>query len=512
MAAVTLILVSVFICVFSYFLYRSERIRRNVDRLGGPKSLPILGNVHQLSRSPVKFTKEIFSYMEQFCHLPAFRILIGSHPIILVCCPKETEQLVNSSKHLDKSSDYDLLQPWLGTGLLLSTGEKWKTRRKLLTPTFHFKILHDFVGVFNEQCKILVNKWKPSADGRTVINVYSDITTCALDIICETAMGRNVNAQQDSDSDYVKAVHKVSQYTVLRVRSPWYWPTFLFNLIGPGKDYKHGLSILHSFTEQVIRERQEEFSQSHDKKVTMQDLIDDQDIGGFLGKKQRLAFLDMLLCTSSDGRKLSFSDIREEVDTFMFEGHDTTAMASSWATHLIGADPDCQRKVHEELDAIFGDSTRDATMDDLKEMKYLECCIKEALRIYPSVPVFGRSLTEDATIAGVDFPKGTSVLIAVGGIHLREDIYPEPEKFDPDRFLPENCVGRHPYAFIPFSAGGRNCIGQKFALLEEKTILSSIFRAFTVKSMQEREDMCPLAELILRPGDGVKCILTPRNQ
>ncbi|KAH3871404.1 hypothetical protein DPMN_034604 [Dreissena polymorpha] len=496
----------------SVWLFKLEKIRRNVDRLGGPVSLPLIGNVHQLRRNPKDFTRQLFEFMKEYSHLKVFRLLIGGHPLILVCSPEEAEPLMNSTKHLDKASDYNFLHPWLGTGLLTSTGDKWKSRRKLLTPTFHFKILNDFVSVFNDQSKVLLEKMRGLADGKTTVNVFNDITLCALDIICETAMGRSVNAQLNSDSDYVQAVYRASEYTFIRQRSPWLWPDFLFRLIGPGKKYDESLNILHSFTEKVIKERQHEFWKRYDqnKDITMEQLLSEQDLS--MGQKQRLAFLDMLLCTSSEGKRLSFLDIREEVDTFMFEGHDTTAMASNWALHLIGTDVSVQKKVHEELDAIFGDSERDATMDDLKEMKYLECCIKEALRMRPSVPVFGRSLTEDIVIRGVPLEKGTSVLIVPAAIHSLEDIYPDPETFDPDRFLPVNCVSRHPFAYIPFSAGPRNCIGQKFALLEEKVILSNIFRNFSVKSMQKLDEMCPLAELILRPGEGVKVILTPRKK
>nr|AFG26276.2 cytochrome p450 family 4 [Corbicula fluminea] len=517
MVAVSLVLAAVAIVLFTVWFLKQEKIRRNADKLGGPKSLPLIGNVHQLKRDPTELSQQLSELGEKYSHLSAFRLMIGTHPTILVSSPDEAEPLMNSSKHMDKSSDYNFLHPWLATGLLTSTGEKWKIRRKLLTPTFHFKILHDFVGVFNDQTKILLEKLLVKADGETTVDVFNDITLCALDIICETAMGRSVNAQRDSTSEYVQAVYGTSEYTFLRQRTPWYWPQFLFNLIGPGKEYEKCLSILHSFTEKVIREKQAQFSEQYDSKITMQELLDEQDIGGFLGKRKRLAFLDMLLCATTDSQKLSFLDIREEVDTFMFEGHDTTAAASNWALHLIGADDDVQKKVHDEMDAIFGGSDRMATMDDLKEMKYLECCIKEALRIFPSVPVFGRSLTEDTKIAGVEFPKGTSVLISPAAIHRKVHIYPDPEKFDPDRFLPENSVNRHPFAYIPFSAGARklyrtNCIGQKFAILEEKVILSTIFRNFSVKSMQTREELLPTMELILRPAEGIKVILTQRKK
>lgn len=173
-----------------------------------------------------------------------------------------------------------------------------------------------------------------------------------------------------------------------------------------------------------------------------------------LGKKKRLAFLDLLIEASKDGQILSTDDIREEVDTFMFEGHDTTSAAISWTLFLIGSDTRIQEKVIAELDEIMdGDRSRPPTMKELLDMKYLECCIKEALRLYPSVPMIARHIREEVKIDNYTIPVGTTAMIVTYMLHRNPEIYPTPEKFIPERFLPENCKGRHPYAYIPFSAG-----------------------------------------------------------
>ena len=124
-----------------------------------------------------------------------------------------------------------------------------------------------------------------------------------------------------------------------------------------------------------------------------------------------------------DGAVLSDDDIREEVDTFMFEGHDTTSAAISWCTFLIGCDNQVQRQVHAELDDIFADDPeRAVTMKDLAEMKYLECCIKEALRLYPSVPAFARALKEDVQIANYTVPAGTTAMLVIYMLHRNAEV------------------------------------------------------------------------------------------
>nr|XP_009924714.1 PREDICTED: cytochrome P450 4V2 [Haliaeetus albicilla] len=222
------------------------------------------------------------------------------------------------------------------------------------------------------------------------------------------------------------------------------------------------------------------------------------------GSKKRKAFLDMLLsATDDEGNKLSYRDIREEVDTFMFEGHDTTAAAMNWALYLLGHNPEAQKKVHRELDEVFGNTERPVTIDDLKKLRYLECVVKEALRLFPSVPMFARALREDCCIKGYQVPKGTNVLVITYALHRDPESFPDPAEFRPERFFPENCKGRHPYAYVPFSAGPRNCIGQRFAQMEEKALLALILRHFWVDSCQKPEELGTTGELILRPNNGI---------
>ena len=277
----------------------------------------------------------------------------------------------------------------------------------------------------------------------------------------------------------------------LRQKNPFLWWDFIFKKMKVGKEHDQVLNTLHSFTKSVIQERAK-------TKGTQTNI------------SRRMAFLDVLLhAKTNDGQELSLSDIQEEVDTFMFEGHDTTAAAMTWATYLIGRHPSVQKRVHEELDQVFGDDiNRPCTMDDVRKLQYLEKVIKESLRLFPSVPFLARVTTEDCEIDGYKIPKGTQLGVFVVSIHHNPDVWKNPETFDPERFNPENASKRHPYAFIPFSAGPRNCIGQRFALLEEKVMLSHLLRNFEVTSHEKREDIKMIGDLILRPAKPLNITLT----
>ncbi|CAC5409593.1 CYP4V2 [Mytilus coruscus] len=508
-----LLLVGVATIVFAVIWYMQYgKLRKELNKFPGPAAVPVFGNALMLKTDRKEFYHQLQQWCEDYRESGIVRLwLFEGIPWIGIYKAEYCEILLNSSKHIDKAQEYRFLHPWLGTGLLTSTGTKWKTRRRMLTPTFHFKILNDFMGVFNDQIDVMMNKLEGKWKNGT-FNIFNDITLCALDIICETAMGRTINAQNDDDSEYVKAVYKITEIILTRQRSPWFWPDFMFNTIGAGKEHDRLLKILHGFTEKVIKEKSAEFSKKQADGLTMEDILNnhDDDETSYISREKRLAFLDMLLCSTVQGESLSFMDIREEVDTFMFEGHDTTAAAMSFTMHLIGAHPEVQAKVHTELDEVFGDSNRRATMKDLKSLKYLECVIKEGLRLFPSVPFFGRTTTEDLVIDNVTIPQGTTCILVTFALHMDPKYFPNPEKFDPDRFLQENIKIRHPYCYVPFSAGPRNCIGQKFAMLEEKAMISSILRRYNVKATQTREEMCAIGEIILRADGGVYVELSPR--
>lgn len=179
--------------------------------------------------------------------------------------------------------------------------------------------------------------------------------------------------------------------------------------------------------------------------------------------------------------------------------------------HCIGLHPEVQEKLHAEMDCIFGDdSERPVTAEDLRQMTYLEMVIKESLRLYPAGPFFARHLAEDVTTNGYLLPKGTVVWLCILSLHLNEEVFPEPMRFDPERFSPAQARGRHPYAYLPFSGGPRGCLGQKFAMMEEKIILANVVRKFKLRTIGTPDKLVLTSEIILRPKNPISVVCEPR--
>ncbi|CAG7710835.1 unnamed protein product [Allacma fusca] len=320
-------------------------------------------------------------------------------------------------------------------------------------------------------------------------------------------MDQKFDSQRKKDTPYLRDVSKTCEIIQFRAVRPWLWPDFIFHLTLTGQKFKSLMTTLHNFTDSVIKKRK-----------TMSPVLDNDTASGSVDEiywhgKRRLAFLDLLLTAQQNPENnLTDADIREEVDTFMFEGHDTTSASLGWTTYLLGRHPQYQVKVHEELDRIFkGDKRRAVTTKDLSEMKYLEMCIKEALRLFPSVPYFSRKISTDLVLDETHtIPAGSNVVITLMPMHRNPTTFPDPETYLPDRFLSENAAKRHPMAYIPFSAGPRNCIGQKFALMEEKVILANLFRNFKVEALDSLDKITVMTEVVTRPKNGFRVRLIER--
>ncbi|XP_067928895.1 cytochrome P450 4V2-like isoform X4 [Watersipora subatra] len=478
-----------------YLLWKTTRNKRLIDQIPGYVDWPLLGDILQMPQEAEGFMKTLSAEIEKVRDKGLFKVKFFEWPWIVLFSHSNAEKLLSSNKHIDKSWEYYPLHPWLGRGLLTSSGDAWRARRHMLTPSFHFSILKDFLEPINDHADLLVDKLRRErCDTGEQFDIFIPITFSTLDVICSTAMGVDMGALDNTGSEYVTALLLIKEATEKRPRNLFYSIDFIYNRTSIGRKCNESIRLVHEFADKVIKERRAL-----------------KEAGESNSHSKRRPFLDLLLdCRDEHGNPLTHKEIREEVDTFMFEGHDTTTSAISFTIYMLGAHQDVQKKCQAELDEIIGSSTSISNAD-LAKMTYLEWCIKETMRIFPTVPFFARELHEEATFGDYSVPKGTTVYLYSMGLHKDPAVFPEPEKFDPTRFSPENCLKRSPFAYVPFSAGPRNCIGQKFAMMELKVILAKMLTTFNIESVVKQADLRVQAALVLQPCDGIKIKLTSRN-
>lgn len=444
-------------------------------------------------------TDEIFNYLRRNAvkfhgsYVSRFFGLWNFH----VCSAKDAEIILGSSKHTNKRNIYNFLHPFLKTGLLTSNGEKWHSRRRMLTPAFHFDILKEYFEVFKEESDKLISSLR-DAVGKE-LNIVPISTQFTLNTICESAMGVKLSDLGNDGIVYRENIYKVGKLLFFRLIKPWLRLDFLYSILGYKKQLDEVLQPVLEFTESIIKQRKENFVSETPAEATQN--TNDENIY-FRTKKRRYAMLDTLLQAERNGL-IDNEGIIEETDTFTFEGHDTTSSAITFSLLLLAHHPEIQAKIFNEIKEIY-EVNKELTVDDLNKLEYLDRVIKECLRIYPPVTFISRELSEDFIHDGFTQPKGSGCNIHIYDIHRDPVAFPDPEKFDPDRFLSENCAGRSNYAFIAFSAGMRNCIGQRFAMLELKTVLVKIVKNFKILPVTRRDEVIFLGDLVLRAKDPIK--------
>ena len=452
------------------------------------------GNLHQVKLDDETFLNEVNQWVSKGRY-KLTRAWIGPFlPRVIVNHCDLAKKVLKEPKD---EPGYDLLKPWLGDGLLISQGKKWHRNRRLLTPAFHYEILKPYIDVYNSCLKIMIGKWMTSVKKNEPVKVYKTVNLLSLDIIMHCVFSFESNCQQEGvkKHPYIEAVCNLIELTSTRFVTLHHRIDWIYYLSENGRKYRRACKQAHGYSEMVIRERRNALEEKKENEESFD-------------KRKYLDFLDILLTAADeDGSGLTDLEIRDEADTFMFEGHDTTTSGISWTLYCLAKYPEHQEKIRDEVrNVLMGREWLE--YDDLKELKYTHWCIKEAMRLYPPVFFIVRRAASDLELDGHVIPKGMPIDVSIRMIHRHPDTWENPEEYDPLRFHPSNAEGRDPYAYIPFSAGPRNCIGQNFAVNEEKLVVASIVHKFKLSLVDgHKVEACP--KVVLRTVNDILVNVTP---
>ncbi|XP_077539232.1 cytochrome P450 4V2-like isoform X3 [Haemaphysalis longicornis] len=416
----------------------------------------------------------------------------GPQPFFLATTPKTIECLLTSSSNLNKAFLYNMMRPWVGNGILIMEKEKWRSRRKVIAPAFHSRILDTYAPVMNRRAREMVRRLEAMV-GNGFFDVLPAVRLAGFGILFETALGVQIDEAEVQRLRLLEINDEIGASIIARMLNIAHWLDAIYNLTQASKDFRKNVKFIHDYNRRIVKQRLAEYK------------------AGKVAADSKKSLLDLLIHMHVVDGTLTEEEVKNEVTSIFIGGFETTASSITFTLFLLGNHPEVQAKVQEEIDELFADDTdRDVTIEDTKKMQYLECVVKESMRLYPPVPLIARTVDEDMKVGEYTIPKGSAAVAGIYFIQRHPRFFDEPDKFMPERFLDtkEKC----PFLYIPFSAGLRNCTGQKFADLEDKILLAQIMRRFTVTSKLRMEELQLSLEVVLKATQGIEIQLHPRDK
>ena len=371
----------------------------------------------------------------------------GAPSMLVYACQADAarEILTDTRRFVKRSPVYDEMAAALGDGLLTTEGEVWRGQRRTLQPLFTRKRIDRYTEAFLAATTVVSDAWA----GRGEVELVDEMEKVTLGSVSRALFGTDVT---DEVAPIVAATDELSQITVQRGMSPFAPPRWL-----PTPENRRIQRLERDLRDRVARIVDTAAARSGGDDLVAR-LLDATD--------------------PETGEQLDRQEILEQALIFLLAGYDTTSTALAFTLHELGAHPELQRAVRGEVLDVVGD--RQPTAEDARGLDLTRRCLLEAMRLHPPAYITSRTATEDTTIAGFDIPAGTVVSPVFAELHRNEAYWPDPDRFDPDRFLPEVVEERDRYAYLPFGGGPRSCIGEHFAILEATLALALLLRRWEV--------------------------------
>lgn len=500
------VLVYPLMCALLYLLYSRYKYVQQYSHIPGlPVKFGLIGvsqiaqgNTRQHGKLAVGCKELLSSYprlnLSSGEDRGVYSLWLSPRPSVLVTSPEGIKQVLNGKDTMKKGPVYDIIREFFGDGLATASSERWAKHRKLLTPAFHLKILESVTSIVSTQGKILVSMLDREASrksDRSIHSIVEPIFAATLDVLFESSMGVKLESQLKPSSQINVTIRAIFEVLVHYVMTPWMWITPLFNMSPFGRTSWRHVTYYNGFCEKIVLSRMNEMKSKMIDDSNNNNGDDSVSEDTVLRTREKEPFMDTLLREHlKDPKGFTLSDVMDETNIFVAAGHDTTGWAVSYTLYLLGNHPHVQAKVHQEIDTLYSGTVVDGeelTPELLKHFKYTDAVFKEALRLYTPIPAITRVATEDVTVCDYHIPKGTELVLGLYLVHRDPVYWPQPDKFIPERFLEQSLP--HQYAYVPFAAGPRNCIGQKYALLQSKSFLIQILRHFTLESVTPGEDI-----------------------
>jgi cytochrome P450 len=438
----------------------------------GPEELPLVGSTLDVMREPVGFLEELATHGD----------VVGYH----VAGQRFTAVLHPDGIERVLVSDSDRFRRWAGEdwgdtfggyateGLLLSEGEQWRRQRRLVQGAFTPARIESYADTMVAEAERAVRRW--AERGRVELSEATSALT--LRILARTLFDVDIEGRGEAVRRAAAALNDRANVTSPSAFLPSWVPT------PTNRRLHRAMADLEALLDELIADRREDAAGRDD-------------------------LLSLLLAAGDGGSGLSERELRDQLVTFLFAGHETTALALTYALHALGHHPEARRELREELDRVTGGDP--PTVAELPALASTDRVVTETLRLYPPAYALFREATEDVVLEGYRVPEGSKLTVPQIRVHRDGRFYDEPEAFRPDRWTDGFEEALPEYAYFPFGGGPRHCIGMRFATMELKLVLATVLGAADVEPVGDPE-LSFDAGVTLRPATPVEATVRRRER
>jgi cytochrome P450 len=369
-------------------------------------------------------------------------------------------------------------KPALGEGLLTAQGEHWRWQRRAAAPGFRPDSVAAMAPAMVSAAEVALGRWREMGDGAR-LDIATEMTGITFQVILDTMLsgGEGIDVPQAARkiTDYLETLGGINVADLLQ------WPTWTRVALAPRGH--RAMVYLKAMVDRMVARRRKEPPRG--------DLVD----------------LLMQAQDPESGQRMDDVLLRDNLLTFIGAGHETTALALTWALYLLSVDPMTAERVRAEIAAVAGDET--ITNGHVEQLVFTRQVIQEAMRLYPSLPLMSRMCAEDTEAGGHPVKQGTFIFVPIYALHRHRRLWRDPDVFDPDRWGPAESAGRHRFAYLPFGGGPRVCIGQTFAMIEAVAILATLVRGARLEH-DPGHRIRPVMRVSMRPQGGMPMTLRLR--
>jgi cytochrome P450 len=430
----------------------------------GPKGFWPVGHVVQFRRDPLALLARVAREYGDVARFNAATqtVYVLNHPDYI------RDLLVTHHARFKKGRALQRAKRLLGEGLLTSEADFWRRQRRLAQPAFHKQRVASYAATMVEYAEKTSARWR---DGER-LDVSAEMMRLTLAVVGKTLFDADVESDADEVGAALSEVMGLFGYLMLP------FSELLEKLpLPPRRRFERARARLDRVIYRIIEERRREGRDRGDLLSTLLHAVDEE----------------------GDRTGMTDEQLRDEAMTIFLAGHETTANALAWTWFLLSQNPEAEARLHAELDEVLGG--RPPTAEDYARLRYAEMVVAESMRLYPPAWALGRLALEDHEVGGYLIPRGSLVLVSQYVMHRDPRYWPEPERFDPERFTPEAKAGRPQFAYFPFGGGPRRCIGEGFAWMEAVLLLAALARRWRLR-LPPGAVVPTEPRITLRPGKG----------